>query len=235
MNYYHKYLKYKNKYINLVNLQGGSLVKNVTQSQINEIVKEDRTNGQTKTYILAHVLKEIMDRCGIPQNQYMIIAGYCLKNLKEVGDLDVIVTPTAYERLKSTGLFDVLQAKISKTERLVVKLEAIGPDAEIEIFGSEPTTGFPTDDFSLVNLQKTNALISDEFGNMYYGTNTCIELYSNLEKIDNKYIIFGTFEIDEQRVRKNISHLKTIRDGYSDFVIKSLCQEKIDNLEKILS
>jgi hypothetical protein len=176
-----------------------------------------------------------MDTYHIEQSKYMIIAGYCLKDMREVGDVDVIVIPESYEILKSTGLFDISLAKISKTERLAISFESISPDAEIEIFGSEPTKGFPSDDFSLSNLQSTDELTPDEFGNMYYSIRTCIEQYSNLEKVDGKYIIFGKFEINEERVAKNIKLLEIIKENYPNAEIQSLCQEKIDNLRKILS
>lgn len=232
MDYYHKYLKYKNKYIQL---SGGSNKFNL-KSQIDEIINQDKINNKTKTHILAHVLKLIMNWCGIDKSEYMIMASYCLKDIREVGDLDVIVIPSAYQKLRLTGIFEVSQAKMSTGERLEISLKSIDPEASIEIFGWEPTQGFPSDYFSLSNLQGQNLLVEDEFSNPYFGIRTCINLYSDLEKVGSKYIIPGThIELDEARVRKNISHLEKIRDGYSDIRIKSLCEEKIDYLNKILS
>ncbi len=234
LTYYNKYLKYKNKYLNL-KLVGGS-DKFDLKSQIEQIIAQDKDTDKTKTYILAHVLKLIMDWCGIDKSQYMIMAGYCLKEFREVGDLDVIVIPEAYAKLKSTDVFVISQASISSGERLEVKFKSIDSDASIEVFSWEPTRGFPSDYFSLSNLQESNALVEDEFANPYFGINTCVKLYSDVEKNGTKYIIAGTqIEINEARVRKNILHLEKIRDGYSEPRIKLLCEEKIVNLKNLLS
>ncbi len=235
MDYYSKYLKYKNKYINFkFKLVGGSN-KFDLKTQIDQIINHDTIKGETKTYILAHVLKLIMDWCWINKSQYMIMAGYCLRGIRTVGDLDVIVTPEAYSKLKSTGVFVISQAKMSTGERLEITFPSIDSEASIEIFSWEPNQGFPSDDFSLSTLQKTNALVEDEFENPYFGISTCIKLYSDVEKVGSKYIVSGKVEINKARVEKNISHLEKIRDGYSDPIIKSLCEEKIGNLNKLLS
>lgn len=235
MEYYNKYLKYKSKYLLLKNnMVGGARMAELTIDDINTKIVELQKEKHTKTQIMAYILSLIMKTLKIPNSEYMVIAGYCLNQMREVGDLDVIVSISAYKKLKESNIVEVSVSKISKDERLFIKFPTIDEEAEIEFFGKKKSEGFPSNKFSLKKLQKENKLDYDNYGNPYYNLETCIELYSDVKKQDGKFIISGKFEISIERVMKNISHLEKIRDFTNDMRLKELCVNNIKYLQELL-
>lgn len=231
-NYYEKYIKYKLKYLNLAsnNKIGGGL----TNEQINLKISEMQEKGLTKTKIIACILSLIMKSLNITNQDYMIIAGYCLHKIREIGDLDVVVNKSAYKKLKKSKLLSVSKAKITGDERLYIKFPEIDEEAEIEFFPKKETEGFPSNEFSLQNMQKNNNLDYDEYSNPYYNLESCIKQYSDVNKKDGKFIISSNFEISKDRVLKNISHLEKIKEFTQDSNIKKLCGKKIKYLSSLL-
>jgi hypothetical protein len=75
-----------------------------------------------------------MKKFEIPNSDYMVIASYCLYKITNIGDLDVVITILAYNKLKNSGIFEESIVKISGDERLVLKFPEIDEFAEIEIF-----------------------------------------------------------------------------------------------------
>ena len=177
---------------------------------------------------MGQTLKRIMNECSIQNSQYMVIAGYCLHKYKTVGDLDVIVEEgEPYNKLKNSGLFEISLAKISNDERLVLKLTDIDDEAEIEIFPKSRSTGFPSNYYSLNNLQDNNLLICDDYGNPYYGESTSIKQYCEYQ--------VGNVTLPKPRIEKNLLHLKIILTNVFDAEIKKYCKEQISLLEDFLS
>ena len=163
------------------------------------------------TDIMAFILNLVMIDCGVTTDQYMIIASYCLRKIRDVGDLDVIVQKNAYNKLKKSKHVKFGKAHISNDEKILIELPSLGNNAEIEIFPKKPNVGFPNEYYSLENLKKNNKLISDDFGNQYFNLETCIKHYSSITVVNGKYIFGGKFTVDRQRVIKNLGHLKTIK------------------------
>lgn len=157
----------------------------------------------TNAQILGQTLETLMKQHGIPNAEFAIIAGYCLKHLREITDLDVIVSKEAYNKLKRSGL-KVGTAKISNTEKLYVSLSE---SLEIELFEREHT-GFPSDQFSLRNMQKVDGLVQDEFGNPYMKPELIVQYYKVYQK-DGKFWNWD-HEISEERYQKNLNHIKLI-------------------------
>ena len=198
----------------------------------NQIARNLSESGNlNKTDIMASILAMIIKDCKIRKNQYMIIAGYCLRDYRIVGDLDVMLTENAYEKIKAAPYIHLGKAKISGSERGILRLPALGEEAEIEFFARKPHDGFPTEEFSIEKLKKNKRLLLDGFGNPYYNLQTCIEQYSCVKKLDSEYFI-GKFKIPAARVQKNINHLKTIREAMGRKVPKYLIAA-IAYLEKI--
>lgn len=224
MSFYHKYIKYKTKYLNFRHIQSTTHAKKFV------------LHGGNKTDVLAQKLKEIVTRVSITNDEYFIMASYCLKEMREVTDLDVVVLDTAYEKLKQNKIGQIDIAKISQDERIIVKLPEIADDAEIEFFPKKRNIGFPSNDFSFDNLQKGNNLIYDEYGNPYYDIQTCVAQYSQITRINDEYFL-GDYKINKDRLLKNISHLKFIRDFYlekGDTKISDMVDGKINKLIKLL-
>jgi hypothetical protein len=234
MDYKNKYIKYKTKYLELKNnnLIGGS--KHFNIDYINNIIEDLKIKGYNKNMIMACILKKIMNEFKITKEQYMVIAGYCLHKYKEVTDLDIVIQKgIPYNKLRNSGLFEIDIAKISGDERLVLKLARIDKDAEIEFFPKLRKIGFPSNYYSLKNLQLKKLLSYDDYDNPYFNEITCAKLYSNIiRKNDNKYYTYE-YEISKERVEKNISHLKFILNNTLDKKIIKYCKKKIIFLENI--
>jgi hypothetical protein len=158
---------------------------------------------------LAYLLRNIINIANISNEDYAIIAGYGLRNIREVTDLDVAVSKNAYEKLKTLDFLIEGTSKISNTPRLFIDLPFIEKDASIEFFELEKT-GFPSDRYSLRNLQKNHDLILDKFQNPYINLPIVIELYSDVILKNNKLYAGEQYEIPVNRLDKNISHHKII-------------------------
>ena len=202
---------------------------------INLIIKQNK-DKLNNTDLLAYILSIIMKDYLIDQKEYMIIASYCLKEYREVSDLDVMITPNSYNMLKkhllSSGIGVVSIAKISKDERIVISLPTISNDAEIEIFAKEEHLGFPSNKYALKRLRNKRLLDIDKYGNQYLNIDMCIDLYSDVKKIDDKYYI-GNFTITKERVHKNINHLTKILENRKDKA--KIITKKIKYLEKLIT
>ena len=163
----------------------------------------------TKTQVLACILRLLILDHGIKDNEYMIMASYCMKDFRAVTDLDVVVLKPAYQKIKNKGVGSISQAKMSGNERILLSFENIlGEGAEIELFPKNKNQGFPTSKQSLGYLHKHNQLIKDEFGNPYYSPKACAEQYSDIiYDLKTEKYMFGPYEISKERVKKNINHL----------------------------
>jgi hypothetical protein len=120
-------------------------------------------NKYSRSDILAKVLSQIMTDLKINPNTYMIIASYCLKDIRDVSDLDVIMTKESYEMLKKNKIGTVSEAKISKDERIVITFP-FGDNVEIEFFPKDINQGFPSENYSIKSLMEKKQLIKDAFG-----------------------------------------------------------------------
>lgn len=171
---------------------------------------------------LVQKLKEILSSADIEKNDYAIIAGYCMYQMRDVGDIDVIVSKCAFERLKRISILQKGNAALDGADKLYIKFEDIGNDAEIEFFEKE-NNGFPDDRFSLRNMQRDNMLVEDDYGNCVIAPLYLLEFYSSIDHIRH----------NKTRILKNIGHLKLIKEHYVEYV--DIIDEKINVLEKLLN
>ena len=185
--------------------------------------------------LLAQRLKILMEEHEIPKIEYAIIAGYGLKDYREISDLDVILSKSAYTKLKrnrkNNGI-KIGSAGISKDEKLylnVPEIDALNLKSIVEIeFFEREQTGFPSEEFSLRNLQKNGGLIEDEYENPYLSLETLVKYYTVHQ--DNKGKLWnGDYEINKERLEKNLSHLKLLYQNLPNINdLKSI----IDKMEK---
>jgi hypothetical protein len=89
-------------------------------------------------------------------------------------------------------------------------LKNIDEDAEIEFFPKPRDVGFPSDYYSLENLQLNNLLDHDAYGNPYFNEITCIDQYSGITRDGDGSYFMEKYKVSRERVEKNISHLKHI-------------------------
>ena len=240
MNLTDVYKKYKLEYLELkkidLNNQIGGDMNNEITRDINNLIEDLKLKGTSKNNIMACVLKKIMDKLKITTKQYMIIAGYCLHKYKDVTDLDVVVQKgkKAYNKLRDSGLCKIDIAKISKDERLILALKNIDENAEIEFFPKARKIGFPSNYYSLENLQSKKLLDYDDYGNPYFNEITCINQYSNITRDTDGSYFLEKYQVSKERVEKNISHLKHIALNTPNKKTKKYCKEKIHLLTSLI-
>lgn len=185
-------------------------------------------NIWSKTDLLAILLDYMMKELEISTDHYAIISGYGLRDYKEVSDLDVILSEEAYNILQKVHYISKSTTGISKTEKLYIKFPSIDETAEIEFFQREHT-GFPSDKFSLRNLQKNKYLQKDFLGNPYLNKYAVADIYSDVKIIDKDIILGDGYKISKERLEKNISHLQLLFDKTNDKYVK----EKLEKIKKI--
>lgn len=183
-----------------------------------------------RTDILAYILRNIILQADLNENDYAIFAGYGLRNIREVTDLDVAVSKSGFQKLKKLDYLRKGKAKINNTVRLFLDLPFIGKDASIEFFELE-NKGFPSNKFSLRNLQKHNYLTKDIFNNPYINLLCVIDLYSNVKIANNKIYVGDNYEISLERLEKNISHLNILLKKQKKH--HKIIKEKIKYLEEL--
>ena len=226
--YYEKYQKYKAKYSDLKRYKYIDLVNKFSEGSIDYYMNDKIIIPKSKTDKMAQILKWIMKRNGISKTEYFIIAGYGLRDYREVTDIDVAVSKQAYNKLRQGGQLKVGMAKISKTERLYLELPEIDSDAEIEIFELE-NKGFPSNKFSLRNMQKHDYLIEDLYGNPYMKPKA-VAMFYNVKLVNGK-LMNSDYEISKERLEKNIRHLKLLQDNIPSLDIG----KQIRKMEEILT
>lgn len=230
--YKYEYCDIKEKYILLKTLFVGGNNNKYHQ------IASDLKDKLSKTNLLAYILSEIMKDIKINNDEYVIIASYCLKDMREISDLDVVVLDSAYSKLKDNNIGVVDTAKISTTERVSLRFPDLETETsgiiEIEFFPKAIDAGFPSDEYSLKALHEDKKIQYDDYGNPYYDIMTCIDQYSCISKKDDKYYM-GDYEIDRKRIEKNISHLEKILNFYeNNIVIKEYAEKQITKLKSLL-
>jgi|SRR5579872_7331877 len=171
---------------------------------------------------LVQKLKEILTFANVEKNDYAIIAGYCLYQMRDVGDIDVIVSKNAFEKLETLDILKKGIATLDGVKKLYIEFEDIGNNAEIEFFEKE-NKGFPDDRFSLRNMQVKNMLVDDDYGNCMIAPLYLLEFYSNIDHIRS----------NKARILKNIGHLNLIKEHHHEYE-SEICK-KISELENVLS
>ena len=152
---------------------------NTIKNSIMNIIYNENT---TKYQKLSDILKILVDYCDINNDKYMIIASYCIRNYREINDLDMNMLSNEWDKLLKLVVLGIgtietykgqLRYFLDMTEEYK-KLEPTAKDFSIEIFKKDLNDGFPNETFSLGYLLDHNGLDRDENKHLYFNKNTLL-------------------------------------------------------------
>lgn len=149
------------------------------QTNISEIIYNENT---TKYQKLSDILKIILDYCDIDNNKYMIIASYCIRNYREINDLDMNMISDEWDKLnklvnRGIGIIQTYNGQMRYFLDMTDEYKKVDPNAKdfsIEIFKKDLYEGFPNETFSIGYLQNHNGLDRDENKHLYFNKNTLL-------------------------------------------------------------
>jgi hypothetical protein len=149
------------------------------QNSIHNIIYDEHT---TKYQKLSDILKIVIDYCNINNNKYMIIASYCIRNYREINDLDMNMLSDEWEKLRKLvnmgiGIIETYNGQLRYFLDMTSEYKKVDPnvkDFSIEIFKKEANEGFPNETFSIGYLVKHNGLERDENKHYYFSKNTLL-------------------------------------------------------------
>lgn len=177
----------------------------------NTITKIIYDENITKYQKLSDILEILMSYCGISNNKYMIIASYCIRNYREINDLDMNMLSEEWEKLNKLinigiGVIETYNGQLryflDMTEEYK-KVDPIAKDFSIEIFKKEFNEGFPNEKFSMEYLLKTNGLDRDENKHLFFNKNTLLRWKKTIAREKDKSdIILLEALIKKRKLRK---------------------------------
>ena len=147
-----------------------------------QIIKIIYNENITKCQKLSAILKIILDYCDIDNNKYMIIASYCIRNYREINDLDMNMISDEWDKLNKLvkrGI-GVIQPYNNQMRYFLDitdeyrKIDPIATDFSIEIFKKESNEGFPNDTFSIEYLLNHDGLNRDDNNHLFFNKETLL-------------------------------------------------------------
>jgi hypothetical protein len=146
-------------------------------SEISRIINLPDAKKSNK---LSDILKLIVDKCNINQNKYVIIGSYGIRNYREIGDLDVVMEKTEWNKLAHlpVGRVETYNGQNRYFLDLTDEYKKIDPtatDFSIEIFSKEPNEGYPNNEFSIEYLYEHNGLARDENNHQHFTRKTLLK------------------------------------------------------------
>lgn len=149
------------------------------QNQIIQIIYNENI---TKYQKLSDILKIILDYCDIDNNKYMIIASYCIRNYREINDLDMNMISDEWDKLNKlvnhgNGVIQSYNGQmryfLDMTDEYK-KIVSNATDFSIEIFKKELNEGFPNETFSIEYLLNHDGLNRDDNNHLYFNKETLL-------------------------------------------------------------
>jgi hypothetical protein len=149
------------------------------EKQINQIIYNENI---TKCQKLSAILKIILDYCDIDNNKYMIIASYCIRNYREINDLDMNMISDEWGKLnklvkRGIGVIQPYNGQMRYFLDITDeyrKIDPIATDFSIEIFKKESNEGFPNDTFSIEHLLNHDGLNRDDNNHLFFNKETLL-------------------------------------------------------------
>lgn len=184
-------------------------------NSIHNIIYDENT---TKYQKLSDILKLIIDYCNINNNKYMIIASYCIRNYREINDLDMNMLSDEWEKLRKMvsigiGIIENYNGQLRYFLDMTSEYKKVDPnvkDFSIEIFKKEINEGFPNETFSINYLMKHKGLERDENKHFYFSKNTLLRWKKTMMREKDKADIV----ILEALIKKRKKHtLKRCPNG----------------------
>lgn len=183
----------------------------------------------TKTDLMGFILNALIKYANIQRTEYVVIAGYTLKNYKEISHMDIIITNDAYQKL--LNLKSSVKMEIRENKKIIIKFPSISDEAELKFFEYE-NAGFFSKDISIKILNSEDYLSYDKFGNPHLNLKTTINFYSNIKLQNGKYIIGENYEVTKERVEKTILLLELLNKNIKEK--EYLINKQIDYLNGLI-
>lgn len=147
------------------------------KKNINDIIYDENTTKHEK---LSDILKILIDFCDINNNKYMIIASYCIRNYREINDLDMNMITDEWDKLQKLvtigiGIIETYNGQLRYFLDMTDEYKKLVPnvkDFSIEIFKKDLNEGFPNETFSIEYLLNHNGLDRDENKHLYFNKKT---------------------------------------------------------------
>lgn len=180
-----------------------SLIKN----NIHDIIYDENT---TKYQKLSDILKILIDYCDINNNKYMIIASYCIRNYREINDLDLNMISNEWDKLQKLvtigiGIIETYNGQLRYFLDMMDEYKKLDPnvkDFSIEIFKKDSNEGFPNETFSIGYLLNHNGLDRDENKHLYFNKNTLLRWKKTMMREKDK----ADIKLVEELIRKRKKH-----------------------------
>lgn len=180
-----------------------SFIKN----KINNIIYDENT---TKYQKLSDILKLLIDYCHINNNKYMIIASYCIRNYREINDLDMNMISDEWNKLQKLvtigiGIIEPYNGQLRYFLDMTDDYKKLNPsvkDFSIEIFKKDLNEGFPNETFSIGYLLKHNGLDRDENKHLYFNKNTLLRWKKTMMREKDKADIKLLEELMQKQNKK---------------------------------
>lgn len=186
-----------------------------------------------KNTLLPMLLRIIMKCSNISTDQYVITAGYGLRNFKSISDLDVTVSPETFQILLTLPFLEKGKSSLNKIhDRCYIRFPKIDNKAEIEFYAECPE-GFPSQRFLISNLKDNYYLDRDFFENQCLNILGTIDLYGNMTIINNSLMMGRTHPVTLKRLNKHLSHLMIIAKSHSLTPYHKYVVSKIRYLEML--
>jgi hypothetical protein len=177
------------------------------KNNINDIIYDENT---TKYQKLSDILKILIDYCDINNNKYMIIASYCIRNYREINDLDLNMISDEWDKLQKLvtigiGIIETYNGQLRYFLDMMDEYKKLDPnvkDFSIEIFKKDLNEGFPNETFSIGYLLKHNGLDRDENKHLYFNKNTLLRWKKIMMREKDK----ADIKLVEELIRKRKKH-----------------------------
>ena len=193
-------------------------------SEITRIVHLPHT---TKSNKLSDILKLIVKKCNINQNKYVIIGSYGIRRYREIGDLDVIMENTEWNKLAHLAVGRVETYNGQKRYFLDLtdeykKIDPTATDFSIEIFSKELNEGYPNNKFSIEYLYEHNdGLARDENNHQHFTRKTLL----NWKKTTNRPKDVPDVKLIAYLIEKYKTHRKRCPKGHRRNPITKKCKK----------
>lgn len=194
-----------------------------------EIIRTLNFPHATKSNKLSDILKLVVDNCNISQNKYVIIGSYGIRRYREIGDLDVIMERTEWNKLaqlvdQGVGRFETYNGQnryfLDLTDAYK-KMDPTANDFSIEIFSKELNEGYPNNHFSIEYLHAHNGLTRDENNHPHFTRKTLLKW----KKTTNRPKDVPDIKLIEFLVEKYKTHRKRCPRGQRRNHITKKCKK----------
>jgi len=179
---------------------------------MDKIIKNIILDNNLKKYQkYSKILKYLfVDIANINQNKYFIGGSFCIREYKQINDLDIYVDKNKFFKLekvinKNIGKLDFFDGNMRLiydiTDEYNFLTKSNEKEFSIEAFEKLSSEGYPNNKFSLDYLQKNNLLDKDENGHQFFNLNTLLKFKLTLNRpkdLDDIVLIKSIIETNKR-------------------------------------